>query len=263
MTQQSSEDIPGKVVVTDGLEHESQQSVRIATPTATWYYHKSGAGFASLEDADGNDWIGHHPGNRAAGEFRGIPNLVHPEGYFHPGGTDCETTIVQAGPDKAVLESQAAGGAWAVRWEVTAAFARLTVLKAAKQYWFLYEGTPGGEMDEAGDTCVLSDGLTHPLSARWETRLAPPRWVYFRDAKTGRILYFIHHTDDGEADSFWPMNESPGREPESGMTVFGFGRIKLVSSLAQSPATFTVGLAEARDDDQAKQIIQTVLGLSG
>ena len=148
-----------------------------------------------------------------------------------------------------------------MRWEVTAAFARLTVLKAAKQYWFLYEGTPGGEMDEAGDTCVLSDGLTHPLSERWDTRLAPPRWVYFRDGRTERILYFIHHSDDGEADSFWPMNESEGREPESGMTVFGFGRLKLVSSLTQTGATFTVGLADPKDDAHARKIIQGVLAV--
>jgi len=259
MTRQEAEMPHGEVVVTDGVAREGQESVRIVTPSATWYYHKLGAGFASLEDADGNDWIGYHPGNRAAGEFRGIPNLVHPEGYFHPGGTKCQTAVVQAGPDKAILESRADGGNWAVRWEISAAFARLTVLKAPKQYWFLYEGTPGGEMDEAADTCTLSDGKARPLSERWDTRLASPRWVYFRDARTGRIIYFIHHADDGKADSFWPMNESDRREPALGMTVFGFGRLKLVSSLTQTPATFTVGLADVKDDDHAREVIEEVL----
>jgi len=259
MSQQTAEGAAGKVVVTDGVDHEGQQSVKIVTPTATWYYHKSGGGFASLEDADGNDWIGYHPSGRAAGEFRGIPNLVHPEGYFHPGGAECKTSILRAGPDKAVLESQAGGGAWTVRWEITGAFARLTVLRAAKPYWFLYEGTPGGLMDEAGDTCVLSDGRTYSLGKRWNTRLAAPRWVYFRDGKTGRIIYFIHHEDDGEVDSFWPMNESEGRRPDLGMTVFGFGRLKLASSLTKTPAVFTVGLADPRDDTQAKQTIESIL----
>jgi len=260
MSEQAHESAQGRpaITVTDGVDHEGQESVKIATPAATWYYHKAGGGFASLEDADGNDWIGHHPGGRAAGEFRGIPNLVHPEGYFHPGGTKCQTALVQAGPDKAILESQADGGKWLTRWEIDADCAKLTVLKAPKEYWFLYEGTPGGQLMETDDTCTLSNGNSYALSERWSARLPEPRWVYFRDGKTGRIIYFIHHSDDGEVDSFYPMNESDGRQPESGMTVFGFGRLKLVSSLRKAPATFTIGLAETKDDDHAKRIVQAV-----
>jgi len=248
-----------QVTVTDDVDHEDQKSVKIVTPTTTYYYHKAGAGFASLEDRDGNDWIGYHPGGRAAGEFRGIPNLVHPEGFFHPGGTQCRTSIVEAGPDRAILESQSKNGKWAVRWEILPNLAHLTVLKAPKEYWFLYEGTPGGELDEANDTCALSDGRTLSGSERWDTRLAHPRWVYFRDGATGRIIYFIHHEDDGTADSYWPMNESPSRTEGQGMTVFGFGRIRLVSSLRKTPGRFTVGLAEPRDDEHATRMIHAAI----
>lgn len=246
------------VTVTDNVEHEQQESVKIVTRAATYYYHKAGAGFASLEDADGNDWIGHHPGGRAAGQFRGIPNLVHPEGYFHPGGTECQTTIVQAGPDKAVLESQSNDGKWAVRWDILPDFARLTVLEAPKEYWFLYEGTPGGKIDEQNDMCVLSNSYAMPASERWDTRLAPPRWAYFQDGATGRILYFIHHEDDGDMDSYWPMNESSDRRPQDGMTVLGFGRLKLASSLSKTPARFTIGLAEPAHPDDALHIIREI-----
>jgi hypothetical protein len=236
----SHSDSTPEIVVTDGVEHEEQESVRIVTPSATWYYHKAGAGFASLEDRDGRDWIGYHPGGRAAGEFRGIPNLVNPEGYFHPGGTECATEIVQAGPDKAVLESQAEGGKWRVRWEITPDAARLTVLAAPKVYWFLYEGTPGGKIDEHADACLLSDGRTISAGERWDTRLACPRWVAFRDGASGMAIAFVHHDDDGDVDSYWPM--------EHNMTVFGFGRLKLVSSLRKTPARFTVALLDAADE---------------
>ena len=229
----------GLVAVTDGVEHEGQESVKIVTPSATWYYHKAGAGFASIEDADGNDWIGYHPGGRSAGEFRGIPNLVNPEGYFHPGGTECVTEIAHAGPDKAVLLSRTNDDRWQVRWEVQPQFAHLTVLKAAREYWFLYEGTPGGKLDEGDGRCLLSDGRTISAGERWNTRLASPRWACFTDAASGRGMLLLHHEDDGEVDSYWPM--------EHNMTVFGFGRINLVSSLRKTPARFTVGLIEQAD----------------
>ena len=52
---------------------EEQESFRVETPLATWFYHRRGAGFSSLEDADGNDWIGFRPDGGSAGNFRGIP----------------------------------------------------------------------------------------------------------------------------------------------------------------------------------------------
>jgi len=231
----------------DGLEYEGQSSIKIETPAATYYYHKAGAGFAGIIDTDGLDWIGYRPGGRSAGEFRGIPNLVHPEGYFHPGGTECRSELVANGPVRAAIRSETQDRRWAVRWDVFPAFARLTVLKAPRPYWFLYEGTPGGKLDEERDSWTLSNGQSAPAAVRWETRLATPRWVYFTDGATGRIIYFAHHADDGDVDSYWPM--------EQNMTVFGFGRRKLASSLTKAPARFTVGLAEPADADHARGII--------
>jgi hypothetical protein len=71
---------PPVVTATDDVPHEGQLSIVVSTAIGTWYYHKPGGGFASLDDVDGQDWIGYTPGGGSAGEYRGIPN----GGGFHP-----------------------------------------------------------------------------------------------------------------------------------------------------------------------------------
>ncbi|MHC4629149.1 MAG: FG-GAP repeat domain-containing protein, partial [Planctomycetota bacterium] len=66
------------VRVTDDVEYRGQESFMIESQNATYYYHKQGAGFASILDKDGNDWLGYRPGGGPAGEYRGIPNMGHP-----------------------------------------------------------------------------------------------------------------------------------------------------------------------------------------
>jgi len=222
------------VQVSEVADYQGQASFKIVTPEATWYYHKAAAGFAGLIDADGNDWITFRPTGGSDGAYRGIPNLVHPEGYFHPGGGDCESRLVESGPDKATIESTAEAGAWAVRWEIHPQFARLTVLAAAKEFWFLYEGTPGGTLDEQGDFCVRSPGTRTAAAEKWDEVLPRPKWAVFGDPTVGRALYVVHHTAGDEIDSYWPMQQN--------MTVFGFGRQGLGKFLTRTPARFTVGL---------------------
>ncbi len=86
--------------------HEGQECLRIVTPSATYLYHKEGAGLASLIDREGRDWISYHPGNRSAGEFRGIPNLGE---FGHPGYTGergAVTRVIASGPLKVSLLSE-------------------------------------------------------------------------------------------------------------------------------------------------------------
>lgn len=89
---------PPKVKLTETTD-EGFASYRITSPTATYYYHIRGGGFSSLEDKDGIDWIDWNDSNGAAGNFRGIPNMVHPSsgGYFHPGRTTSSSQIVSQG----------------------------------------------------------------------------------------------------------------------------------------------------------------------
>ncbi len=237
------------VVLTDEVEHEGQKSFRIVTPQAAYYYHQQGAGFASIEDRDGHDWLSYNSGDGpvsksgSGGKYRGLPNMVHPEGCFHPGNDQCTSRLLAAGPIKATIVSESNDGKWACRWDIFSCYARLTVLKADHPYWFLYEGTPGGKLDEDSDYCVRSDGTRTPAKARWDGDIAAQgetaEWLYFGDGALNRVLYLIHEEDDGEVDSYWPMNHE--------MTVFGFGRKDLNKYMTRVPAHFIVGFCEATD----------------
>lgn len=227
---------PSLVTLVEGLEHEGQESLRIETPSATYLYHALGGGFASLEDPEGLDWLGYRPGGGSAGEYRGIPNLVHPQGYFHPGGTGCTSRVVSRGPLRVRIASEAEGGRWACTWDIFPRFARLTVERAPQPYWFLYEGTPGGSLEPEGDYYALPDGRRRPASERWDRDIPGPEWLYFGDRDSGRVLCLAHHEDDEEVDAYYPM--------EGNMTVFGFGRSRLDKFLGEVPSRFTIALVE-------------------
>ena len=230
-----------------GLIHQEQESYQITTPSATYFYHIFGAGFASMIDRDGNDWLSYRPSGGSDGKYRGIPNLAHPENHFHPGGDGCRSRILNAGALKITIASESVDGKWACRWEIFPTHARLTVLKVDHTYWFLYEGTPGGALDEQRDYCVMSDGERRALSERWERALPQPEWIYFGASNTDRVLFLAHHESDQHIDSFWPM--------EGNMTVFGFGRDGLTKHMTETPSRFTIGFAESNDFGAVKELI--------
>src|SRR5215470_13324503 len=58
---------------------------RVETPAATYLYGKRGAGFASILDPDGHDWISYRHGGKALGEYRGLPKCGQPVKFFHCG----------------------------------------------------------------------------------------------------------------------------------------------------------------------------------
>jgi hypothetical protein len=224
--------------------YQGQESFRIAAPESTYYYHRAGAGFASLLDRDGQDWISYRPEGGSDGKYRGIPNLIHPESDFHPGGLNSTSRLV-AGPIKVTIHSETRDGAWAGRWEIYPHHARFTVLRAARPYWFLYEGTPGGRLDLDRDYWVRSNGRRFPVTESWSGPLPSPKWVYFGDSSLDRVLFLVQHEDNNASDQFWQM--------QGNMTVFGFGRQYRCCEkyLTAVPAQFTVGFAETADFDLA------------
>lgn len=238
------------VDVTSVEDYHGQATFRIRAPTCTYYYHKHGGGFASVVDADGNDWLSFRPWGGSDGIYRGIPNLAHPENVFHPGAETCISTLAASGPLRVTIRSESLCGGWACRWYIYPDRAELTVLKADHPYWLLYEGTPAGILDQNRDYCVRSDGLRRPLSDSWRAVLPSPKWIYF--AKTGvpRALFLASHSREhaGCIDSYWPM--------EDNMTVFGFGRSDLKKFLTHTPSTFSFGLLETDDPDIAKLTIE-------
>ena len=231
---------PDQVGVTDGVAHKGYQSIKLETAAADYFYHKPGGGFATLFDAGNNDWINWNTAARGAGDFRGIPNMVHPNdgGFFHPGRNSVTTTLISDGPLKASFKSVSNGGAWVVRWDIFADYARMTVLKVgAANYWFLYEGVPGGALQLANDRLTRSNGDSIPASGTWTTDISGDEWVFVTDSNLGRSLYLAHHQEDTKVDGYYADG--------SDMTVFGFGRSGNSRSLNGLPRQFTFGFVDA------------------
>ncbi len=239
-----------RISVKDGVIDESQPSVAVSTLIGDWYYHKDGAGFSSLEDTSGNDWIGYSSATGASGEYRGIPNLLPPAsgGYFHPGPGTARSSIIDRGPLRARIHSETADGQWATLWEILPAHATMTVTRAAGNYWFLYEGTPGGTLDPDTDLVVRSNGKQTAASSSWRVDITGEEWVYFADPGIGRSLYVSSHQRDSAIDSYRPM--------DGAMTVFGFGRDRL-NPLLSGARRFSVGLVDSTQFAAVAPIIRS------
>lgn len=236
-----------RVTATDGIVDQGQTSVRVATAAGTWFLHKAGGGFSSLVDAAGADWLGYSTAAGSAGAYRGMPNAVHPAGHFHPGSTTAATQIVSAGPLRVRLVSTTTDGAWQLRYDVFPRFVTMTMTKSAAAYWFLYEGTPGGQIDPTTDVVIRSGGAQTPLSQSWTGDLAGEEWAAFADTVRDRALYVAHHQSDAGTDSHYLM--------EGNMTVFGFGRSGLNKYLT-GVHTFTAGLVDADTNATIAPVVQ-------
>jgi|GEM_PF-6689897 len=274
-------------VAVDSLTYENQLTYHVATPRADYYYHAEGAGFASIIDNDGQDWVSFHDvaGSNSAGEYRGLPNLVFKSGapqdsYFHPGFTNAHSNIVSSGPLKVTVfsETDDGGNLWQLLWEFYPDYARMTVLTVGTtnggDYWFLYEGTVGGSMD-SGDEVTASPGLVTSAYAYadvWESILPDPAWVYFRDQSDPRVFFVSDDQGDNAPDSYRPQGQSAGSTPQ--MTVFGYGRVlntspdKLIPRMSGTGRSFTIGFGEdhltAEDDIAgAVQPLTVILGEPG
>jgi hypothetical protein len=245
---------PDRVVLTDGM-HQGFESIHIETADAEYDYHKLGGGFGSLIDADHKDWISWNPAGGSAGDFRGIPNILHPDdgGYFHPGRTTSTTTIESDGPLKAVFTSVSNDGLWKARWEAFPDTMRLTILNGAagKKYWLLYEGTPGGVLEPTTDLVTRSDGTQITLAETWVGDIMGEEWAYFTDPTLGRSLFLIHYQEDELVDQYAPSADLK-------MTIFGFGRGGNSRYLTVIPKQFSFGLV---DQTAVEDVSVTIRGV--
>ncbi|HCU17683.1 MAG TPA: hypothetical protein DF818_00130 [Bacteroidales bacterium] len=85
----------------------------------------------------------------------------------------------------------------------------------------------------------------------WTGHLSSPKWVYFGDRESDRVLYYIHHEDYTDEDVLWHSGEG-------GMTVFGFGRGPTQENwqqLTNVPAHLTLGFAEKNDFQYVSKMI--------
>lgn len=241
--------VASQVVLTDNVMDEGQYSYKISNYLGSFYFQKKAGGFSSWTDIGGKDWINWNTAPGAAGKYRGIPNAVNPEGVFHPGFYCCTSTIVSKGPLKIRIRS-VNGTKWESIWDFYPRYATMTMTKIAHNYWFLYEGTPGGLLEPSKDYIVRSNGVKTYLSTSWTGDIPTNEWVYFSDSALGRSLYEAHHEDDTLVDTYWTYMGQ--------MTVFGFGRggsSDMTKYMNRVPQHFTVGLLNSVDFTQnSKQI---------
>jgi len=234
----------------ESVQVEGQPGFKIVTPTATWFYQQRGAALASLLDLDDCEWIGYHAGGGSAGDYRGLPNLVEPEGFFHAGGSRGESTITRRGAVKLTIDAQTSDRRWACRWEIFPGFAQVSILKAARPYWFLYAGTPGGKLDEAKDFVLRSGGEKIPLAKAWTSTTRGPEWVLFGSAKTPRGLFIVRHEAEALPDSCATL--------DGNMVLFGFGRKGPAEPAIEfAPRHFTIGFVENTADPAVGKTIDS------
>ncbi len=231
---------------------------KITTPSAVYFYDKSGGGFASIIDSEGKDWISFSNRPGSEGMFRGIPNSVHPEDVFHPGRETVKSRIASQEPLKVTILSESKDEKWSCMWEIYPDHATMTMLKMDHPYWFLYEGTPYGKLDINTGYFALADGRKIMINEymdknKWSNEDGASNWVAFGDTDTDRVLYLIRHGDNMTVNSYYTMEEN--------MTVFGFGRLGIKKFIDTVPARFTIGFAKGEKFSDIKNIIDSKLSL--
>ncbi|HOU40705.1 MAG TPA: hypothetical protein PK829_05515 [Promineifilum sp.] len=249
--------VPSQITFNPSATDQGKTAYQLDTPVGTYFYHTKGGGFSSFNDLGGNDWINWNSAPENAGDFRGIPNLVHPNngGYFHPGRTGMTTTLISQGPIKVTFESFEANNPpagrdrWRGIWEVYPTYVNFTIVSAPYNYYFLYEGTPGGALQINSDFVVRSTGVQTLANVAWEEDLANEEWAFVADPTVGRALYMASHTDDLKTDSFG--------QQDGVMTKLGFGRKGIAPLLDKTivPRQFTWGIMNEVTFDAGKPVI--------
>ena len=245
------------------------ECLKIETPSATYLYGKRGAGFASILDPDGHDWISYRPGGKALGEYRGLPKCGQPVKYFHCGygfgqytnANPFTTTFTQVAPGQVRVHSETKDGMAACDWDFFPDHATMTLLKIPAKYWFLYEGTPGGQLDVADDFVVRPGGKRTPLSEPW---LDDVPWLLFGAKESPFSLLCVAHQPSPPASYVsWPYKPDADGSMNQ-MTVSGFGRPgwqdakQHTPPLETLPARFSIAITRGADIDAAQTILKTI-----
>ncbi len=240
--------------ITEG-RYEGAGHFIIHTPAATYYYDKAGGGLSRLIDPAGNDWIAFKrvPWNEypasAASAYRGLPNFVFgsdDSGAGHPGHEMCESKLV----DERTIRTTSRSGKWQWEWTFFKDYAKVEVLKTDPEqpYWFLYEGTPGGEFDPSRQFYGTNAGgprrdqldyyAGNKAFENWQ-------WAYFGHEAVERVLFVVQEEADELSDTFSYLgNTGAGITSPDGMVVFGFGRADGAKPLLRKAHTFYVGFVE-------------------
>lgn len=231
----------------------------ISIASATYYLEKEGGGLSSVLDVDGVDWLGFHKeeGSGWKGEYRGFPNSVHRQdgSYFHArnAGTEVSSSVVEIENDDHIrIVFTSGNGKWEGRWDFYPDRCDFTMVEVSPgyRYWVLYEGVPGGEMNQTDFWYSSADEESHLIDEKQAGDLPGPEWIAFGDVNFPRMLYLLHHEDDEHPDDYFDRPY---------MTVFGFGRSEKEKYL-DTPQTFSIGFVESTDYSEVAESVSLVLG---
>jgi hypothetical protein len=244
---------------------------KIETPVATYVYGKKGAGFASILDHDGRDWISYRPGDKAKGEYRGLPKCGQPTKYFHCGygygqyRTDnvFESTLAVREANHVRITSETLDKKSACTWDFYPTHATMTLLRIdAPTFWFLYEGTPAGRLHPEKDFVIRPNGRKTTLDQPWSD-VVP--WVCFgtEESPIGFVCVNHQEPEKGQTDSYvsWPFVKDKDGSFQD-MTVFGFGRkgyrelVQHVPDLTRLPARYSIAFIDQADHATAKALYE-------
>jgi len=253
----------GKVILSHGIDESAGggSAFIIKTPSATYYLEKKGGGLSSMIDKDGVDWLGFHnePGSGHKGEYRGFPNAVHKQdgSYFHAmnAGTDPSSSKVEIETSQHVrIIFTSVNERWESQWDFYPDRCDfiMTKISAGFKYWIQYEGVPGGEMDSTDYWYSSAGDEKHPIVEPSLGDLPAPEWMAFGDEASPRMLFMLHHEDDGFPDNYVSRPD---------MTVLGFGR-ENKNKFITTVQTFSIGFIESTDYAKVDQEIKKIVGYS-
>lgn len=256
--------------------YEGRSQLVVHTLNATYWYDRAGGGLSRLIDSQGNDWIGfkkeplsEYPASAAAG-FRGIPNFVFQSddgGAGHPGFNQCTSEVLDGNKIRTTSKS----GKWQWTWTFYDTYATVIMEKVDPNhaYWFLYEGTPGGQYSP--DTHYWgtdTEGYqTHtPDYYAGERVIGNWQWAYFGDQSADQLLFIGMAESDNHTDLLGFLgNSEAGLASPDGMIVFGLGRQKgAVPLMTESNSTFYLGLLDqsvssSMEHESIMKVIQQIL----
>jgi len=263
------------VRVSEATVHGDMDCFKVETPSATFLYGKRGAGFASILDKDGRDWVSYRPGGKARGEYRGLPKCGQPTKFFHCGygygqyPTDnpftSRVTVQEAG--HARIESETRDGKSACTWDFYPDHATLTLLRIRQAHVLVplrrdARRQPRRDRRFRRPARRPQDVPRRPLVAGRPVGLfsvrAKPRsgssWSTISGPSRAKLTPYVS----------WPFQkENDGSYQE--MTVFGFGRkgykelVQHVPDLKTLPARFSIGFVERADFPTARAACERLL----
>ncbi len=230
---------------------------KVKTAHAEWFIDKYSGGITGIIDTGNNDWMNwkrlpeeKYP-ESAAGDYRGMPNFVF--------GGD-ENGIGHPGFDKALsfkendrqIKVKSLDGKWEWMYIFHSNYVELLVLKnpsEERNYWFLYEGVPGGEFDPENQYWGTNEGVNpaKPDYLKGEEIYGLWNFVFFGHENTARVLFVVQKNKDKLKDIFGYLgNSSAGLKSNDGMVVFGFGRDKNAVPLLNQKNIFYIGFYEKK-----------------